>query len=102
MPERETLQRILSDPHSTEEERAEAQRLIDERSANSHEQRLRLTGIAKIDGVEPDLLTFAGATCLREVTPFAVIEFLASQPQPLSEVINRLVAVWTIFRGGVT
>lgn len=46
MPDNETLNRILSDPHSTEEERAEAQRLLDTEHANSHDQQLRLTGIS--------------------------------------------------------
>ena len=67
--------------------------------APSGEPELRLAGISAIAAPEPQLLRFAGACELSEVTPRSVIAFLAAQVEPYPEAIKALTGVWAIFRG---
>jgi hypothetical protein len=100
MPDKETLQKIIADPHSSDEERSEAKRLLDAEPSTEH--RLRLTGIAAMEDPERALLRFAGVTTLEDVTPNAVMRFAATQPQPLPDAIKNLLGLWRCFRWQVT
>jgi hypothetical protein len=96
MPDKETLQRIVSDPHSSEEERSEAQHLLSAEPADEPE--LHLTGIDRIGTSERDLLLFAGASRLADVTPYGAMEFVNTQLQPLCESVRVLLKLWYVMR----
>jgi hypothetical protein len=100
MPDKETLQKIIADPHSSGEERSEAKRLLDAEPPTAH--RLRLTGIAVMEEPERALLRFAGVTTLAHVTPDAVMRFVATRSGPLSEAVIALLGLWRCFRWQVT
>ncbi len=99
----EVLKHAANDPRLPAAEREAARRVLREQSGAPAilpaEPELHLTGIATIAEPERELLRFAGAEKLAEVTPLGVIEFLKGQPQPLPEAVKTLVAIWSMFRG---
>jgi hypothetical protein len=104
---RTTLERILTDPHSSPKEREAATLALAamgetpvpiDQARPSAESELELLMVKMFGSEVTSLVAFAGVSRLADVTIGAAMDYADAQPRPLAESAMRALRGWATFR----